>query len=308
MAQKKERAQWAVRPLGAGDVDEVQRLDRERCGRERTEFYARRFQALAEEPRSFAGFGAERQGRLAGFAWAHLDDGEFGGAAPVGVLDAMAVSAEQERQGLATALLAALEEECFARGIRTVRTQVDWTKHTLAAFFAARGFRLSPHLVLSRALERRPDDDLAWGELPVRPMVERDLPAITRLDRRVTGRDRSAYLARKTAEALRPSGIRLALVAEVDGLVAGYLMARIDFGEFGETEPAAVLDTIGVDPAYTRRHVGRALLEQLLLGLRRIRSERVLTEVEWYQVSLLGFLVRTGFEPAQRLAFEKRIG
>ena len=85
-------------------------------------------------------------------------------------------------------------------------------------------------------------------------------------------------------------------------------MARVDFGEFGRTEPTAVLDTIGVDPAWTRRrHVGRALLEQLLLNLGSLRVERVLTEVEWNHLPLLGFLARTGFGHAQRLSFEKAI-
>jgi ribosomal protein S18 acetylase RimI-like enzyme len=84
-------------------------------------------------------------------------------------------------------------------------------------------------------------------------------------------------------------------------------MARVDFGEFGRTEPTAILDTIGVDPAYARQHVGRALLEQLLLNLGSLRAERVLTEVEWNHLPLLGFLGRTGFGPAQRLAFEKAI-
>jgi len=307
MAQTTELAQRVVRPLGGGDVEAVVKIDCERSGRSRSEFYARRFHALAQEPRSFVGLGAERRGRLAGFALAHIIDGEFGGSAPVGVLDAVGVSPEVERAGVATALLAGLEEELFARGAREVRTQADWTEHGMAAFFSARGFRLSPRVVLERVLERPLDDGFAWEELPVRSMTEGDLPAIVRLDRRVAARDRSSYLERKAREALRPSGIRLSLVAELDHLVAGFLMARVDFGEFGRTEPSAVLDTIGVDPAYERRHVGRALLEQLLLNLRSLRVERVLTEVQWNHVSLLGFLVRTGFEPAQRLAFEKAI-
>jgi len=307
MAETTELAQRTVRPLAPADLDEVVRIDRERSGRSRTEFYARRFEAIAGEPRSFIGLGAERRGRLVGFVLAHILDGEFGGSAPVGVLDAIGVSAEVEREGMATALLAALEEEFFARGAYEVRTQADWTEHGMVAFLSTRGFRLSPRVVLERVLERPVEDEFAWEELPVRSMTERDLPALVRLDRRITGRDRSAYLSRKAAE-LRRGGIGLSLVAEVDRLVAGFLMARVDFGEFGRTEPTAVLDTIGVDPAYERRHVGRALLEQLLLNLRSLRAERVLTEVEWHRVSLLGFLSRTGFEPAQRLAFEKAIG
>jgi predicted N-acetyltransferase YhbS len=296
-----------LRPLRPADAEAVVRIDRERSGRSRTEFYAKRFQTLAEEPRSFVAVAAEQGKQLVGFAFARVLDGEFGGAAPVGALDAIGVAAEQEREGVATSLLSGLEVALAAQGVRELRTQADWTEHGMAAFFSASGFRLSPRVVLERSLERPSDDERAWEELPVRSMTERDVPAIVRLDRKITGRDRTAYLTRKASEVMRESAIRMSLVAEVDGRPVGFLMARVDFGEFGRTEPTAVLDTIGVDPAWTRRHIGRALLEQLLLNLGSLRVERVLTEVEWNHLPLLGFLGRTGFGHAQRLAFEKGI-
>ena len=139
-------------------------------------------------------------------------------------------------------------------------------------------------------------------------MTERDLPAIIRLDRKITGRDRTAYLTRKAAEVLTQSAIRMSLVAELKGDFAGFLMARADFGEFGRAEPTAVLDTIGVDPALARQRVGRALLEQLLRNAKSLRAERVVTEVSWNDLPLLGFLDHTGFEQSQRVALDKTIG
>jgi ribosomal protein S18 acetylase RimI-like enzyme len=296
-----------IRPLRPADAEAVVRIDREHRGRSRTEFYAKRFQTLAEEPRAFVAVAAEQGKQLVGFAFARVLDGEFGGGAPVGALDAIGVSAEQERDGVATSLLSGLEVALAAQGVRELRTQADWTEHGMAAFFSASGFRLSSRIVLERSLERPPDDEFSWEDLPVRSMTERDLPAIIRLDRKITGRDRTAYLTRKASEVLKQSAIRMSLVAEWEGQFAGFLMARVDFGEFGRTDPTAVLDTIGVDPAWARRRVGRALLEQLLLNLGSLRAERVLTEVEWDHLPLLGFLGRTGFGHAQRLAFEKVI-
>lgn len=304
MATKNETT---VRALRAGDAEAVVGIDRDRSGRARAEFWARRFHALADDPRGVVAVAAERGGRVIGFAFARLLDGEFGGAAPVGVLDAVGVAPSQERAGVATALLSALEAALAARGVRVLRTQADWTDHGLAAFFAAAGFRLSPRVVLERSLERPLDDEEGPGELPVRSMASGDLAGIARIDRNVTGRDRTAYLARMTEEALTQSAIRVSLVVEVDGAVAGFLMARVDFGECGRTEPTAVLDTIGVEPAHGRRRVGRALVDQLLRNLGSLRAERVVTEVEWNHLPLLGFLGRTGFEHAQRLAFEKAV-
>ena len=91
---------------------------------------------------------------------------------------------------------------------------------------------------------------LARDLIPVRSMVEGDLRALVAIDRRITGRDRSAYFERKLEEALRESDVRISLVAELDGRPVGFIMARVDLGEFGRTDSAAIMDTIGVDPDY----------------------------------------------------------
>ncbi len=296
-----------TRPLVAADLDAVVAIDRERSGRARSEFYARRIRGLAEEPGGGVAVVAERGGRPAGFAFARVLDGEFGGQAPVGVLDAVGVDTRALHQGVATEVLAALEGELSTRGARELRTQVEWTDHGLATFFARAGFRLAPRLVLERSLDRLPDEETAGVELPVRSMTERDLRAIIRLDRKVTRRDRSAYYARMVAEALRGSAIRMGLVAEQGTRLTGFLMARVEFGEFGRTEPTAVLDTIAVDPDDRGEGVGRALLEQLLLNLEGLRAEQVVTEADWREIPLLAFLSRTGFTHSQRIAFTRPI-
>jgi ribosomal protein S18 acetylase RimI-like enzyme len=145
---------------------------------------------------------------------------------------------------------------------------------------------------------------LARDRIPVRTMVESDLHALIAIDRRITGRDRSAYLERKVAEALRESDVRVSLVAERDGSPVGFVMARVDFGEFGRLEATAVMDTIGVDPDYRDQGIGRALLSQLLINLMTLRVEQVRTEIDWHDRELLGFLDHCGFHPSQQLCFE----
>lgn len=147
---------------------------------------------------------------------------------------------------------------------------------------------------------------LARDRIPVRSMKESDLAVLTAIDRRITGRDRTAYFERKLAEALHESDVRVSLVAELDGVPAGFIMARVDLGEFGRLESAAVLDTIGVEPEYRARGVGRALLSQLLANLASLRVEKILTEVDWADRDLIGFLARCGFRPSTRLSFDYR--
>ena len=146
---------------------------------------------------------------------------------------------------------------------------------------------------------------LARDRIPVRSLTEGDLRAIVAIDRRITGRDRTAYFQRKLTEALTESGVRVSLVTELDSVVVGFIMARVDLGEFGRVETTAVIDTIGVDPDYRNRGVGRALISQLLMNFGTLRVEKVRTEVDWRDRELLAYLDRNGFRPSQQLCFEQ---
>ncbi len=154
-----------------------------------------------------------------------------------------------------------------------------------------------------------PDEakNLARHRIPVRSLAEGDLDAIARIDKRVTGRDRTAYLRRKLDQMINESGVRVSLVAEIDGQVAGFIMAQVDYGEFGQAATTAVIDTIGVDPGLQGRDLGKALVSQLLTNLAYLRVETVRTEVEWSDLGLNRFLHRCGFRVAQRLAFSRRL-
>jgi ribosomal protein S18 acetylase RimI-like enzyme len=145
---------------------------------------------------------------------------------------------------------------------------------------------------------------LARDRILVRALDQGDLHALVSIDRRITGRDRSDYFRRKLEEALFESDVRVSLVAERDGAPIGFVMARVDFGEFGRMEPTAVMDTIGVDLEFRDQGVGRALLSQLLMNLATLRVERIRTEVDWRDRDLLAFLDRCGFRSSQQLCFE----
>ena len=148
---------------------------------------------------------------------------------------------------------------------------------------------------------------LARDTADVRSMTPADLGDIVRIDRGITGRDRAEYIQAKLAEALDGSGLRVSLAARRDGANVGYLMAHVDRGDFGRTEPVAVIDTLGVDPEYARRGVGRALLSQLFANLGALRVDRVETVVAPRDLALLGFLFAVGFAPSQRLPFVRQL-
>lgn len=141
-------------------------------------------------------------------------------------------------------------------------------------------------------------------DVTVRNLRPRDLDRVVDVDRRNTGRARTGYFRVKLAQALADTGIQVSLAAEVDGAFAGFLLARVYYGEFGAAEQNAVLDTIGVHPSFHGRGVGHALLRQLRENLLALGIATLRTEVSWQDQRLLGFFHKEGFAPAARFCLD----
>lgn len=148
---------------------------------------------------------------------------------------------------------------------------------------------------------------LARDHVPIRSMTPDDVTAIVAIDQRATGQDRTAYFERVVHDALAESGIRVSLTATLDDRIVGFVIARVDYGEFGRTTPVAVVDSLGVLPEARHRHVGTALMSQLFMNLQALRIERVRTVVAWNAFDILLFFANHGFGPSQRLALWKRL-
>ncbi len=148
---------------------------------------------------------------------------------------------------------------------------------------------------------------LSRDRVPVRSLKESDIDAIVKIDRRVTGRDHRPYFERMFKQVFGRSGVRVSVVAELDDRVVGYIMSRVDYGEFGRTEPIAAMDTIAVDPDFAHQEVATALMQQMFANLSVLRVENVRTVVAWNNFDVLRFLAHCGFTPAQRLSFRKKI-
>ena len=144
--------------------------------------------------------------------------------------------------------------------------------------------------------------------IAVRALTADDLAAVVKIDAASMGRPREEYYRAKIHEACEETGgPRTSLVGEVDGHPVGFLLAKVYYGEFGQAEPVAVIDSVGVDPRFRGQHVGQALLRQLLMNLQALHIERVRTEVDWEQLDLLHFLQRNGFGPARRFCLERTL-
>ena len=142
------------------------------------------------------------------------------------------------------------------------------------------------------------------GRIVVRGLKPEDLDAVIALDAKNTGRRRDEFFKLKLQQNLVESGIKVSLAAEIDGIFCGFLLARVFYGEFGRTEPAAVLDTIDVHPDFRHQGIGHALMRQLRVNLFGLHVPRLQTEVAWSDQQILAFFHHEGFQPAPRFCLD----
>jgi ribosomal protein S18 acetylase RimI-like enzyme len=327
-----------IRPLRPGDLEDVVAIDQAIEGRPRRTYIRRRLDAALREPARHVQFAAGDDDGLAGYLLARVLSGEFGRQSSGLRIELVGVRGDRQRRGVGARLLEALVEHARRKGYAELRTAARWNDHVMLRWFDAMGFELAADRIVDCPVgdgAYRPERDAAAGSASgaargdandysapagndyeklardtaeLRAMAAEDLPAIVRIDRLLTGRDRGDYMRAQLAEALDNSAIRVSLVARLDDTVVGFVMARTDLGDYGRTEPVAIIDTIGVDPEYAHRGVGHALLSQLFVNLGALRVERVETIVAPHDLALAGFLYGCGFAPSQRLAFERKLG
>jgi GNAT superfamily N-acetyltransferase len=320
------------RSLHPSDLDRVAEIDSRVTGKPRRGFFEKRLVVATATPESFISCAAVEDENLLGYGFARLQEGEFGVTGAAAVLDVINIDLDAQGKGLGKSVIAEIEQRLRKKEIGILRSLAFWGDSRMINFFSTMGFKLAPSQVIERDTSPLKEEiavvnpvrmdgrwqvhsgeggdyyqKLARDKVLVRSLKKEDLASIIRIDSKLTGRDRSAYYETKFREMLIESGIRISLVAEDDGIITGFIMARVDFGEFGMVARTAVLDTVGVHPAYQGAGVGHALLSQLLLNLSILQVEKVRTQVSWANFGLQKFLYARGFAPAQMLVLTKTI-
>ena len=160
------------------------------------------------------------------------------------------------------------------------------------------------------------------GKVKIRVLDESDLDAVVGIDKKVLGKERRAFWKRKIAYA----GIypRPALVAEFEGKVVGFILGYVSGWEFGVPDTVGWIDTLGVDPTYQRRGIGRALFNALIEIFKSSGREEtpeagepekrevegvdvVYTLTSWSDWDLLQFYHAMGFKKGEMLNLELKI-
>lgn len=98
----------------------------------------------------------------------------------------------------------------------------------------------------------------------------------------------------------------VSFVAEVDGRVVGYMISYIVYGGFG-LEKGAWIATLGVDPKFMGRGIGKKLAEEILAVYREKGINDIYTSVRWDSVDLLSFFKTLGFDRSNFINLRKEL-
>ncbi len=98
----------------------------------------------------------------------------------------------------------------------------------------------------------------------------------------------------------------VSFVAEIDGKVVGFMISYIVFGGFG-LEKGAWIATLGVDPKFMGRGIGKKLAEEILEVYREKGINDIYTSVRWDSVDLLSFFKTLGFDRSNFINLKKEL-
>jgi len=144
--------------------------------------------------------------------------------------------------------------------------------------------------------------------IKIRLMKAEDFDAVVAIDEKILQTPRREYYEMKFEKLFRSKDyVPVSFVAEKeDGTTVGFVMGELYMGEYGIQEEAT-LDTIGVDPDYQNKGIGKRLLDEFVDHLRDLGVKKLYTLVNWNDSELIRFFSANQFSPSKIINLERSL-
>ncbi len=144
--------------------------------------------------------------------------------------------------------------------------------------------------------------------IKIRLMGADDFAAVTRIDEKVLKASRPEYYKMKFEELVQSADrLPTSLVAEEEGgTVVGFVMGELFIGEYGISREAT-LDTIGVDPDYQHKGIGKQLIKEFMDHLKAIGARKISTLVDSNDSRMMHFFSANQFSPSKNINLERSL-
>ncbi|OQX06627.1 MAG: GNAT family N-acetyltransferase [Desulfobacteraceae bacterium IS3] len=145
--------------------------------------------------------------------------------------------------------------------------------------------------------------EISSGSPVIRPMLPSDMERIVEIDIKVLEKARPEYWEMKLELTQKHSQVS-ALVAELDGKVAGFIIGGVSRWEYGVPENIGWIDTIGIDPEHQKKGLAKLLFSEMKNTLKKQGVVTVITFVNRRDWRLLKFFNSLGFQPGDMTNLE----
>ena len=136
------------------------------------------------------------------------------------------------------------------------------------------------------------------GAVKIRPMVRSDIDPVLAMWW-------SSFIANREMVASQLGGLRdLSLIAEVEGHLAGFVLARVEYLGIPIKEVCSV-QAIAVQPEYRQQGVGSLLMRTLKSNCRSKKTSTLRVVVDKSDNQLLGYFQRLGFHQSDVINLEQ---
>ena len=143
------------------------------------------------------------------------------------------------------------------------------------------------------------------SKVRIRPMEPEDIDAVLAIDKKISGVRRAVTYTDLITGDLG-GVLDLSFVAEVDGYIAGFILARRAY----VGEPVAevgLVQILGVDPDYGRQGIATKLVEALLESGQSENLKAVRIMIKERDSQLQAFFAHMGFKRGQLIDYTKTL-
>lgn len=138
-------------------------------------------------------------------------------------------------------------------------------------------------------------------------MERADIPQLAALYRQFWGEASDEEKMCAQFDALRGRDTHILLSAEEDGRLAGSVMGVVCAELYGDCRPFLVVEDLAVAPAFRRRGVGRALMEEVARRARERRCTQMILVTESGRADACAFYEAVGFHPTANKGYKKKL-
>ncbi|MFC1863021.1 GNAT family N-acetyltransferase [Thermodesulfobacteriota bacterium] len=145
------------------------------------------------------------------------------------------------------------------------------------------------------------------SNIKIRLMKAVDFDAVVEIDEKLFRTSRREYHEMKFERLFNSNDyLPVSLVAEEeDGTLVGFVMGELYMGEYGIFQEAATLDTIGVDPSYQHKGIGKQLINEFMDHLKNVGVQKLTTLIDWNYSKMIRFFSENQFSPSKTINLER---